>query len=339
MNGRRALQKLLICSLLAGIFVMVVMRIGYNDIHRLQDMEPANPFEDSGPPILSLTEIHEQTTLKVAVDGEIIEMGLEDYVTGVLAAEMPASFSIEALKAQAVAARTLAVYKIMHGGCSRNPGADICDDSGHCQAYLTEAEQKAKWKTDYGKYSKKLLVAVQETAGKIITYEDKPILVLFHASSAGYTEDVENVYSQVLPYLRSVPSPGESAVTSLLSQEEFDRAWFASTINKAYPKAELKAQQLEKQIVVSSRFPSGRVKVLKLGEVTISGVQFRRLVDIRSANFSITFNRYSVIVTSEGYGHGVGMSQNGAEAMAREGNNYVDILKYYYTGVEIAGMN
>ena len=339
MNGRRAMQKLLIWVLLAGIIVMAVMRIGYNDTHRLQDMEPANPFEDSGPPVLQLTEIHEQTRLRVAVEGNIVEMGLEDYVSGVLAAEMPASFSMEALKAQAVAARTLAVYKIMHGGCSRYQGADICGDSDHCQAYLEVSGQKAKWKAEYEQYRAKLHTAVDQTAGKIITYDDKPILVLFHASSAGYTEDVENVYSQALPYLRSVPSPGESMVTNLQSQEEFDRAWFVSTINKAYPKAGLKAQQLEKQVLVSERYPSGRVSALKLGGVKITGVQFRRLVDIRSANFSITFNKYSVVVTSEGYGHGVGMSQNGAEAMAREGSNYVDILKYYYTGVEIINMD
>lgn len=339
MNGRRALHKLLIWMLLAGIFVMIVMRIGYNDKHRLQDMEPANPFEDSSPPVLQLSEIHEQTTLKAAVDGNIVQMGLEDYVSGVLAAEMPASFSLEALKAQAVAARTLAVYKIMHGGCSRYQGADICGDSDHCQAYLSTSEQKTKWKSEYELYYAKLHTAVDQTAGKIITYDDKPILVLFHASSAGYTEDVENVYSQALPYLRSVPSPGENAVTSLQSQEEFDRAWFVSTINKAYPKAGLKAKQLENQVSVTDRFPSGRIKALKLGGVTISGVQFRRLVDIRSANFSITFSKYSVIVTSEGFGHGVGMSQNGAEAMAREGSNYIDILKYYYTGVEIVDMD
>ena len=338
MNGRRLIQKLMIWMLLAGIFVMVVMRIGQNDILRLQDMEPANPFEDSGPPVLQLSEIHDQTTLKVAVNRQIVEMGLEDYVSGVLAAEMPASFSLEALKAQAVAARTLAVYKIMHGGCSKNPGADICDDSGHCQAYLTPSEQKAKWKGDYEQYAEKLLKATEETAGKIITYDDKPILVLFHASSSGYTESVENVYSQALPYLRSVPSPGENTVTNLESQEEFDRSWFASTINKAYPKAGLKAQQLEKQVSVSSRFPSGRVEELRLGGVTITGVQFRRLVDIRSANFSIKFKKYSVVVTSMGYGHGVGMSQVGAEAMAREGSNYADILQYYYTGVQIVDM-
>lgn len=338
MNSRRFLKKALIWMLLAGIFVMAVMRIGYEDTHRLQDMEPSNPFGKSDVPLLELSEIHRERTLQVAVDGAVVRMALEDYVVGVLAAEMPASFSLEALKAQAVAARTLAVYKIMYGGCSKFDGADICDESGHCQAYLTVAKMKNKWKGSFDQYSAKLRQAVGETAGKIITYEDKPILVLFHASSAGYTEDVENVYSQALPYLRSVPSPGEGDVTTLESQEEYDRSWFVNAVNKAYPKAGLKAQSLEQQVSVASRFPSGRVKALKMGGATLTGVQFRRLIGIRSANFRIGFNKYSVIVTAEGYGHGVGMSQNGAEAMAREGNDYTDILTYYYTGVQIVDM-
>jgi stage II sporulation protein D len=324
--------------LITGIFAMVLMRIGHDDIHRLQEMEPANPFGKSNVPIVELSEIHPERTLNVWVNGRIVKMGLEEYVFGVLAAEMPATFSMEALKAQAVAARTLAVYKIMYGGCSKYDGADVCDESGHCQAYLTANEIKSRWKGNFDSYAAKLTQAVNGTAGKIITYADKPILVLFHASSAGYTENVENVYSQALPYLRGVPSPGESSVTTLESKEEYDMKWFANTVNKAYPKAGLNEATLEQQVTVAGRFPSGRVKEVKLGKASLSGVEFRRLLDIRSANFSFGFNKYSVIVTTEGYGHGVGMSQNGAEAMAREGSDYIDILNHYYTGVQVVDM-
>lgn len=338
MYRRRYKAKILIFLLLAGIFAMFMLKLGSDRPHRLSDMEPANPFSENEKAIVELAEIHPERTLRVAVDGSVVEMGLEDYVMGVLAAEMPASFSMEALKAQAVAARTLAVHKIMFGGCSKYRGADICDESGHCQAYITTKEMKDKWMAKFDEYAAKLRQAVSDTAGKIITYHGEPILVLFHSSSSGYTESVENVYSKALPYLRSVPSPGEGTVTELESREEFDRKWFVSTVNKAYPKAKLVAANLEKQVSIASRFPSGRAEKVRLGGVTVTGVEFRRLLELRSTNFSLDFNQYSIVVTAEGYGHGVGMSQYGAEAMAREGNDYADILSYYYTGVKIEDM-
>lgn len=336
---RKRMLKFVIVLLLLGIFCMFVLYVNNNKVHPLELMEPANIFDVSDVPLLDLKQIHEERTLNVAVDGQIVKMKLEDYVFCVVAAEMPASFSPEALKAQAVAARTLAVHKVMYGGCTKYKGADVCDESGNCQAFLSVDEMKNRWKDSYNEYAEKVRKAVSDTAGKIITYDDKPILVLYHASSAGYTENVENVYSKALPYLRSVASPGEDKVTTLEAREEMDIKWFCNTVNKAYPKARLSASSLDKQVSVVSRFPSGRVKSIKLGGVSITGVEFRRLLDIRSANFTIAFNQYSVIVTTEGYGHGVGMSQNGAEAMAREGSNYIDILTYYYSGVSITDMN
>jgi stage II sporulation protein D len=337
---RRNPAKVLIYLLIFGILGMFIIYVNNNSVHPLELMEPVEPlepFDESSTPQVELTQIHAERTLNVAVDGKIVKMGLEEYVYNVLSAEMPASFSPEALKAQAVAARTFAVHKIMFGGCTKYRGADVCDQSNNCQAYCSDAERKSKWKDNYDAYSAKLKLAVSETAGKIITYDDKPILVLYHASSAGYTENVENVYSQALPYLRSVASPDEK-VTNLESKEEYDRKWFCNTVNKAYPKAKLTTGSLEKQISITSRFASGRVDIIKLGGASITGVEFRRLVDIRSANFSLSFNKYSVIVTTEGFGHGVGMSQNGAQAMALEGSDYADILTYYYTGVKIVDM-
>jgi stage II sporulation protein D len=334
----RKLAKLLIIVLIVGIVGMFILYGESSNVHQLQLMEPVEPFDESTTPIVTLTQIHDERTLNVAVDGKITKMGLEEYVFCVLAAEMPASFAPEALKAQAVAARTFAVHKIMYGGCSRYSGADVCSDSNHCQAYISEDDMKSKWKDQYDIYAAKLRLAVSQTAGKIITYDNDPILVLYHASSAGYTEDVENVYSKALPYLRSVPSPDDGKVTTLESKEEYDRSWFCNTVNKAYPKAKLTAGNLEKQVSIISRYPSGRISSIKLGGANITGVAFRRLVDCRSANFTVAFNTYSVIVTTEGYGHGVGMSQDGAQAMALEGSNYVDILTYYYTGVKVADM-
>lgn len=334
----KAAAKILCVLLIIGILAMFVIYAENNGSHPLELMEPIAPFDESTTPQVDLTQIHDERKINVAVNGKIVSMGLEDYVYCVLSAEMPATFAPEALKAQAVAARTFAVHKIMYGGCSRYPGADVCDQSDHCQAFCTEDERKSKWKDQYAEYSAKLKLAVSQTEGKIITYNNDPILVLYHASSAGFTEDVENVYSKALPYLRSVPSPDDGNVTSLEVKEEYDRNWFCKTVNKAYPKANLAQTTLEKQISIVSRYPSGRVEAIKLGGASISGVEFRRLIDIRSANFKVSFSKYSVIVTTEGFGHGVGMSQCGADAMALEGSDYVDILTYYYTGVKIVDM-
>lgn len=335
----RAAAKVLCVLLVLGILCMFVIYAENNRYHPLELMEPISPFDENATPSINLQEIHKERTLQVAVDGKIVTMGLEDYVYGVLSAEMPASFAPEALKAQAVAARTFAVHKIMYGGCSKYPGADVCDRSDNCQAYCSENERKEKWKDKYGEYTAKLKQAVADTEGKIITYDGDPILVLYHSSSAGYTEDVENVYSKALPYLRGVPSLDDGSVTELEVKEEYDRKWFSNTVNKAYPKAKLASNTLEKQVSVTSRYTSGRVETIKLGGVSISGVDFRRLLDLRSANIKLSYNKYSVIVTTEGFGHGVGMSQYGAEAMALEGSDFIDILTYYYTGVKIADMN
>lgn len=337
---RKFPARFLIVVLLLGIFMMFLLYLGNNATHSLDLMEPVEPFDEVlTTPRLDLSEIHDESTVNVAVNGKIVKMGLEEYVFGVISAEMPASFSTEALKAQAVAARTFTVHRIMYGGCSKYPGADVCDQSNHCQAYQTVEELKGKWKGSYDQYAEKLKKAVADTAGKIMTYEDKPILVLYHASSAGYTESVENVYSQALPYLVSVPSPDDGKVTNLATKEEYDRKWFCNTVNNAYPKAKLSPDSLEKQISILSKFPSGRVNLIKLGGASITGVELRRLADLRSTNFSVSFSEYSVIITTEGFGHGVGMSQDGAQAMALEGEDYSDILTHYYTGVKIVDMN
>lgn len=327
----------MIYALIIAILAMFMLYIGRNATHQLKYMEPVDPFDEGKNPKVNLSDIHDRMTLKVAVDGKTVQMGLEEYILGVLAAEMPAVFEPEALKAQAVAARTFAVYRLMHGGCSKYPGADVCGESGHCQAYCSADEMKNKWKTNFDKYYNKLKLAVAETAGKIMTYKDEPILVLYHASSAGSTENVENVYSQALPYLRGVPTK-DGEVTELEETAEFDRAWFCNTVNKAFPKAKLTVNSLDKQVSISSRFPSGRVNMLKLGGASVEATELRKLVDLRSTNFTVSYNQYSIVFTTEGNGHGVGMSQYGAQQMAKEGKSYLEILKHYYTGVEVADM-
>ena len=259
---------------------------------------------------------------------KLLTMNLEEYVVHVVAAERPASYEPEALKAQAVAARTLAAYKMNHKGCSKAEGAVACTDHGHCQAYARQEDMEKKWGKDIDKYLARIVEAVTQTAGEVLCYAGEPIEIFYHAQSAGSTEQAENVFSRAEPYLVSVSS-GEKVepVVMRLGAKEV-----AQKINEAYPDAKLDAAKLSDQLKVEKSNGSGRVAVMKAGKVTLTGVQARWALGLRSAQFTIAFDGSQVVFTTWGYGHGVGMSQAGAQAMADGGSDYVDILGHYYPG-------
>lgn len=343
---RKSSYRVLLFALVIGIFFMCNLALRHDSAVRSTldqdpELEQPDPILETSTPEFKLTELTEldpDRVVSVNVNGTLVKMNLEDYVFDVVAAEMPASFAPEALKAQAIAARTYVIRKILSGGCSSMKGADVCSKSNHCQAFSTEEQRRSRWKGDYDTYTAKLRQAVDATAGEILTYNDEPILMLYHASSYGYTEDVEKVYSQALPYLRSVSSP-EEAVDKVTTREEYSRAYFAKAVNAAYPKAGLQAAKLQTQVAVVSRYDSGRVKSVRVGSVTISGNDLRHVIEMRSTNFEFSFDNYSVVLTTRGYGHGVGMSQTGADVMAKEGSSYQDILFHYYTGVQLVNLN
>ncbi|MDR0396265.1 MAG: stage II sporulation protein D [Oscillospiraceae bacterium] len=263
--------------------------------------------------------------------GAPVSMPLELYVERALAAEAPASYHLEALKAQATAARTRAIA----GRCARYPQANVCTDYTCCQAYLDDAAQRVKWGLSYPLFRAKLERAVVDTAGLIIAYDDKPILVLYHAISGGRTEDVELVYSEPLPYLRGVDSPGEESASKYKGRVSISRDEFVKVINKAFPSAGLASASLESQVDILKRSASNRVLDARLGGANADGRKLRGLFGLNSANFTIAFSGGEVVFDTIGHGHGVGMSQAGAEAMARGGADYLQILTHYYTGVAI----
>lgn len=195
-----------------------------------------------------------EDTLWVCVDGTLTEMDREAYLVGAVAAEMPASYALEALKAQAVAARTRAVA----GTCASHPGADICTDSGCCQGYLDEAAQEARWGGETAYWRARIVQAVEETRGVIMTWEGRPIEVLYHAVSGGQTEDVELVYSQALPYLRSVPSPGEETASGYESVQTFSHGELVALFPEQAVEGRVALEVLE-------RSDSGRVLWLSVG--------------------------------------------------------------------------
>lgn len=265
----------------------------------------------------------------------VLNMRLEEYIYRVTASEMPARCEPEALKAQAVAARTYACLKLCGGGCGRG-GADICTDSGHCQAYRDAAALRAGWGDAADSNERKVRAAVEATQGLILTYQGRPINALFHASSGGHTEDVENVYSEALPYLRGVDSPGEEQYSGYRSQRRFTAEEFCRIV--AGLGCALTDAPLDEQVEVAARTRAGQVAVLRVGEGALTGRQARKAFGLRSQCFEVTVADGEVTFDVRGFGHGVGMSQNGADAMARAGAGFEEILTHYYTGVEIVPM-
>ena len=269
-------------------------------------------------------------------EDRVVSMSAEDYLVCVLGGEMPASFPLEALKAQAVAARTYTLRRMArfgYEGCGS--GYDICTDSGCCQAYRSVEELEKSFGDNADPYMDKLREAVLSTAGVVATYNHEPIEALYHSSAGGHTEDAQNVFSSSLPYLVGVESPGEEDSARYEESESFSAKKFAAKVNKKYPKANLKQSKLSSQVEILSRYQSGQVEEIRLGKVTVSGKEFRKLLDLNSANFDIEFEDDAVTITTTGFGHGVGMSQYGARAMALEGAGYEEILRHYYTGVEV----
>ncbi len=264
-------------------------------------------------------------------------MDLETYVLGVLAGEMPASYELEALKAQAVAARTYAYGKMCGKKCNRH-GADVCTDSGHCQAYCDAAARAQKWGDQAAQNEQKLTQAVAETAGLVILYDGEPIDALFHSTSGGQTEDVENVYSQALPYLRSVESAGEESAPRYARTMQFTKKAFVQKLKAENDKVNCTEDDLDQAIGDVKRYDSGRVESIVIGGQTFTGRQMRAIFALDSTNFTIECTADAVLVHTKGYGHGVGMSQVGANAMAKAQHGFEEILHHYYTDVTIASI-
>ncbi|MGE5632598.1 MAG: stage II sporulation protein D [Caulobacteraceae bacterium] len=261
---------------------------------------------------------------------KIVKMNLEDYILGVVAGEMPASFDIEALKAQALAARTYTLLRIPQfggDGCSKHPGADICTDSTHCQAYRNPTTVK--------KDLKKLKSAVYDTAGEVITYNGKLIDAVFHSTSGGKTENSEDVWQNKIPYLRSVMSQYEEHSPKYVTQQEVGIDDFIQSIRKADSSIKLSKKNIKNDIEILERSEGGRITKIKIGNKTFKGTEVRAILGLNSSNFNFKIIGNSIVFTVIGNGHGIGLSQYGADGMAKNGSDYKEIIKHYYQGVDI----
>ena len=276
-------------------------------------------------------------TIRAKIDGTVEEMTMDTYLQGVLSAEMPAAFELEALKAQAVAARTETMHRLENGPVAKHPEADICNDINCCQAYKSPAQMDAIWGADAENYRAKIATAVRETDGLTILYEDKPILAVFFSSASGETNRAGDVWLQDLPYLQSVESPeNEGTVPNYYSVETLTPEEFRETFLKKYPAAKLDGKPESWFGEPQLREGSAMVLSIPIGGISVKGTELRSLFGLRSAAFTISVEKGEIVIRTTGYGHGVGMSQYGAQVLAGEGKTMEEILHWYYTDVTIA---
>ncbi len=270
--------------------------------------------------------------------GEIEELPLDTYLLGVVSAEMPANYEQEALNAQALVARTYTIYSIVHSG-GKHGEADICDDSGCCQAWISKEDRMARWDEAQREDNwRKIEIAVNTTAGKIITYNGEVIDAFFHSNSGGTTEAPVNVWGGTnYPYLQSVETAGEDAYSQYSSEVVLTKEEFQNKILAKHSDFTIDYSQTD-CIQILEYTESGRIKTIKIGNLNLSGVEVRTLLGLRSANFEVSLDGDNIKFSVKGYGHGVGMSQTGADSMAKQGSNYEEIVKHFYTGVEITEM-
>ncbi len=269
--------------------------------------------------------------------GEIMKVSARDYVIGAVMAEMPSSFEKEALKAQAVAAHTYAVrqrekekIKPTESLC----GAHFSNDPRYYQAYFTK-EQAKKFYGDYFDISyEKISSAVDEVTNEIILYQNEPIVAAFHSMSGGMTESAEDIWGNKTPYLVPVESFSDEEIATYKESYTFTPEEIKARLNSYYG-IEFSGKEAD-WFYVTKRTDSGSVTEIKAGDKTLSGSDFRTVLSLRSQNFTINYNGEDFIIITKGYGHGVGMSQYGANAMAKDGASYKEILSHYYPGTEIS---
>lgn len=261
----------------------------------------------------------EKKVLVVRQDGSQLSLTMEEYLLGVIPSEMPISFELEALKAQAVAARTYVIQRNYQ-----------VDDTVATQVYHDSSQQQQMWKQSYDTYVEKIKKAIQETSDEVITYDNKVISAVFFSSSCGKTANANEYWEQEVPYLRSVDSSwdkeeeGYKQSIQLSKQEFSEKLGFLRLVSK-----------IDDPIL----YQSGYVKSIKIDDVVFTGRQVREKLGLRSSCFTIVETKDGYTITTKGYGHGIGMSQYGAQAMAKQGHTYQEILTYYYQGVQIEKMD
>ncbi len=345
----------LIYALVVFIVLMAVPNLSLNFLERKVNMPDAaeitegveeNIKNDTGIfeeyEKLSVVDIEEPKMIKVynAKTNQVMKIDFEEYLKGVVASEMPANFNEEALKAQAVTARTYLLYRLKKypDGQTEHNGAPVCT-STHCQVWTSKddliASHEEGW---YKQYWGKIENSVNSTKGQILTYEGKVIEPLFHSTSGGKTENSEDVFSSSVPYLKSVESPYEGEAPKLHDSVKMTVDEFINKIKSAYGDLNITRDNLKEKVQLGQVSKGGKIKTIYIDGTEVTGRDMRSLFNLNSTDFSFVQSGDEIEILTTGYGHGVGMSQWGADGMAENGYNYQQILKHYFTGTEIVSM-
>jgi len=329
----RRLKTRLLIILSIALFLLIILPSIIAQKGTLLLENNSAQIEDTGTMVRVLNHENDQ----------IMELPLETYVVGVVAAEMPGSFEPEALKTQALAARTYALKHIemySHTPNQAHPGIDLCTDPRHCQAWKSEAARRKQWGPIWSSiYERKINAAVEATRNQVITYNGTLIDPVYHSTCGGKTENSEDVWAQKIPYLHGVVCKWDQSAPRY--QEQLTLAWSEIEARLQFPLAKTaitgraEKSSLDSIIQVQAKSPTGRLKTLQVGNQNISATEFRNRLGLNSTNLTWKIDSDKVTFFTRGYGHGVGLCQYGANGQAKEGCSYTEIIKYYYQGVEI----
>lgn len=338
-NPLVVLGSVVLCCITIPIIISVVSYKNIEAIDKNNASNDINIIKKPSKEVINYNTVDKESPVINIYNSETnqdMQMDIETYLYGVLSGEMPSDFDIEALKAQAVAARTYVMYKQESGNPAQHSNSVVCTDYRHCQEYKSyEALKKSEGDEWMNNSYSKIKQAVDETKGQIIVSDDKPILPLYFSTSSGKTENSEEVFSEKYTYLQSVDSPYDKLSPKYVSTLKISNKDFVSAIRKSYSDIQIEESNLSSQIKVVETSTGGAVEKIKIGNKEITGRDVRAIFKLNSANFEISFEDDYMDFVVKGFGHGVGMSQWGAAGMADDGYLYYEILGHYYTGTTI----
>ncbi len=284
-------------------------------------------------PEIDFSANYKNINLLHTADKKVENVDFEEYLVHVVAAEMPVNYEMEALKAQATVARTYTLYQMQNGG--KHKEADICDNSQCCQAWISKEKRFEKWEDNQQEKWDKIRKAVYSCAGDIVTYNGKPIDAFFHSNSGGTTEIPVNVWGgSNFPYLQVVETSGEDEYSQYYSEVEYTTSEIEKKMKENYKDFSIDWKSKE-PIKILEYTESNRIKKIKIGNKNISGVEARKIFELKSANFTYTKKDNKIKFQVKGYGHGVGLSQTGSNTLAKQGKDYKEIIHHFYKDVEI----
>lgn len=328
-------------SLICLLVILSVILFCINLFQELKSEKEQQEEEKKEAEEKNIIEYKANQTIRVKIckTGEVVAMDINDYLRGVVPAEMPPYYSIEAIKAQAVVARTY-TYKRIEAH-AEGEGIDICDNYAHCQAFYNKDQIIEIWKRKgydeetIDKYWSNVNEAVVSTQDQVIVYDNKLIKAFFHASSPERTENVDQIWGgEKLPYLVSVENEETEDYPNRTSRVEISFDDFLNKLKENNLVTNLNSDVC-KDVKICDYTTSGRVKNIQVGEYKISAEKLRTLFSLRSTSFALEIKENSIVFNVIGNGHGVGLSQVGADHYAKNGISYIDIIKHYYTGVEV----